>query len=285
MALLQDVLIGIELECLLPTNHEVFTVPFSYGRYSSVSDYWAAHTDASINDTRLWIPGQQSLSPKDICSFNTAHRYLLQENAPVWHKDIKWRPIELSTQNSNGDVIRLSELPAAMIDLQNLLHISDPTSDWRTNIQINSSCGAHLHLSIEQQCPLGAGTFNLARIGYLRWMQQNRPLDKTKLFEHLYRRSGYANPQRAGIMGQDRTDFCLNLGVEWRGFHLNGCDSIQDMRERVTVAFNEFLKAYELSSASKVFVYNSIQLPKLAHVENKVFHIIDPFPSELPCAI
>jgi hypothetical protein len=92
---------------------------------------------------------------------------------------------------------------------------------------------------------------------------------------------------RAGLMDSNRREFCSNLGVEWRGFHLIGVKSITDMRERLHAAFKAFAEAYQMSAniTERKFSLTRLSVPKPIGIQTKTITIYNPFPKVIPCAI
>lgn len=271
------VTIGIELECLL-SHHIAPRETLTYSSYTPLSNYWEGHTDASIKDySRLFY-----------ISDKPEYDYLRKVRDDFYlptYEGKSWKTIELSTAKA-GRPIRLSELDAAMDDLAKLLEVN-PNELWHHRIQINHSCGAHLHLSIDDLTPMSAGIFNLAKVRYRNWLRENRDPDDVKVFDEFYYRGGYSAPMRAGLLSETRRDFCMNLGIEWRGFHLMKTKTVNDMRQRLHAAFDAFAQAYIMSAVvkEKSFTMGFLPDPTVKGIETKTMTIYNPFPKVLPCAI
>lgn len=283
--------IGIELECLLSEN--VFpTDQLYYQNLREVAPYWFGGTDGSIRKyTQIFSYPDFGKMPTDILKAGEVKRKIDE-----WYKQtyggihVEYKPIELTTgEKTEYDTIEpisLSQVDLAIDHLRIYLGVTEEEL-WHHKIQINHSCGGHLHMSFEDRpLPITVGILNKAKVDYKQWLLKNRGEEALETFKNFYYRSSYVPKMKAGEITTERREFCANLGVEWRGFHYMKTENIKDFRERTKAGLEAFANAFELSLTSKkVFYHKPFPGLKVSGIIEKVIKIPQPFPQEFPCAI
>jgi len=295
--------IGVELECLIPLTlygemmrKANLVNGVQYRTYTPVGDYWTAHSDGSIrgvNNVGRVKPKQKSIYDKILAPI-----YAKYENSRTW-KSIELSTIALlgpSTMDilalDDGYPIRKHELKLALESLANILEITDRTAPLHDKLQINHSCGLHLHMSNDDDFrPLKSQSLFAAKQSYLKWLKQNRGYDHVKLFSAFYHRGGFSE-KADKILSEARKEFALNLGIEWRGFHALGSQTFNDLCERITAGIECFAEAYinavnnPKSQEVKIIIPASFQ-PKGFTIKKVTYNITPLFTDdmELPCAI
>jgi hypothetical protein len=296
--------IGIELECLIPLTvyrelmQKVNLGGVQYRAYAPVGDYWTAHSDASINN----ISRLPCVLSKQVAIYGK----MLQHIYDQYH-DQTWQSVEFSTialltpeimnatvsdTVSDNNPIRKHELKLALESLANILQITDKTAPLHNKLQINHSCGLHLHISNDADFrPLRSQSLFAAKQGYLKWLKQNRGYDHVKLFSAFYHRGSYS-PKVDKILSYERREFALNLGIEWRGFHALGSETFNDLCERITAGIECFAEAYSNAANSprsqqvKLVVPATFKISGFA-IRKATYYMTPLFTDdmELPCAI
>jgi hypothetical protein len=264
------------------------TTDVQYRHYTPVGDYWAAHSDATI---RSWT----GLPPMNI----TKKKFLgLLSNIYDQYQNIhqQWSAVELSTTAIDTadecSPIRRHDLKLALDSLANILQVEDIHAPLNDKLQINPSCGLHLHLSNDANyAPLRSQSLLAAKKNYLKWLRQHRSYEHVQLFSNFYHRSGYSAKMEK-ILSTNRKEFAINLGIEWRGFHAVGTETFHDLSERITAGIDCFAEAYEAAANSpdhdRVKIVVPITFRPMGFVIKKVSYTLTPlFPDgmEVPCAI
>ena len=283
--------IGIELECLLSENFFP-SMTLAWQNLQPIAPFWYAGTDGSISkwESAGSIPFF-GMSTKAI-----DRRTKLTDEMRDWYFNaysphIIYKSIELTTGKANQSdgigPITLDKIDEAIDNLAIYLGLEEEET-WHHAIQINHSCGGHLHMSFEDKpLPVTAGVLNKAKIEYKQWLLKNKGEEALEIFNCFYHRGSYVSKTRAGEpLGTTRKEFCNNLGVEWRGFHFMKTENIGDFRARVKAGLNAFANAFELAlTTKKVFFYKPFPEPKVEGIKEKIIKISQPFPMEIPCAI